>query len=312
MKKNKKYLVTGAAGFIGSKIAKKLLERGSKVWTIDNLSTGFADNIPNEVEYLYGNCFDEKIVNKLKNVKFDAIVHFAGQSSGEISFEDPVYDLRTNTESTLRLINYGLNNNCNRFIYASTMSVYGKVPDIPINENHITKPISFYGIGKLASENYLHKYSKRGLIPTTLRIFNVYGPGQNLGNMKQGMVSIYLSQMIKNKSIIVKGSKKRFRDFIHVDDVVKTTIKSISKENSFNKIYNVGTGIKLTVEELLEKLIEAYGENISIKYDKPTPGDQFGIYSDNRLLKKDLNVESFIDFKKGIKDMLNWAIHHEK
>ena len=105
---DKLYLVTGAAGFIGSAIAKYLLSMGHRVWTIDNLSTGYESNIPVEVEFIEGNCQDKNSILALKQIKFDAIIHFAGQSSGEISFENPINDLRTNTESTLNLINYGL------------------------------------------------------------------------------------------------------------------------------------------------------------------------------------------------------------
>lgn len=147
-----KYLITGAAGFIGSAIAKRLIQNGHQVWTIDNLSTGRKDNIPDGVIFIEGNCQDTHIIEQLKGISFDAILHIAGQSSGEISFDDPVYDLRTNTESTLRLIKFGLENGCSRFIYASSMSVYGSVADEPIAESHPTCPLSFYGVGKLASE----------------------------------------------------------------------------------------------------------------------------------------------------------------
>ena len=103
----RKYLVTGAAGFIGAAIAKKLIEENNDVWTIDNLTTGFINNLPEGIKFIEGNCQDDKSINQLENTKFDAIIHFAGQSSGEISFDDPVYDLRTNCESTLKLIHYG-------------------------------------------------------------------------------------------------------------------------------------------------------------------------------------------------------------
>ena len=95
---NKSYLVTGAAGFIGSAVARHLIQNGNVVWSIDNLSTGFEKNIPLEVEFIKGNCQDDNSIKTLKKTKFDAILHFAGQSSGEISFDDPIYDLQTNTE----------------------------------------------------------------------------------------------------------------------------------------------------------------------------------------------------------------------
>ena len=154
------------------------------------------------------------------------------------AFDDPVYDLRTNTESTLRLINYGLENECPRFIYASAMSVYGVVEDKPISEAHATRPLSFYGVGKLASENYLRIYQSKGLLPTTLRFFNVYGPGQNMKNMRQGMVSIYLQQLLQNESIIVKGALDRYRDFIYIDDCIAFVMHIIDNEKSLGRLYD--------------------------------------------------------------------------
>ena len=191
---SKTYLVTGAAGFIGAAVAKQFIEQGSKVVTIDNLSTGFRGSIPEGVIFIEGNCQDKSIINQLNSYQFDAIFHISGQSSGEISFENPVYDLQTNTESTLLLLKYALKMNCKKFIYASTMSVYGNQSDIPIKEEASTFPQSFYAVGKLASERYLNIYSKYNIEIVALRLFNVYGTGQNIENLKQGKVSIYLAK----------------------------------------------------------------------------------------------------------------------
>ncbi len=190
---SKKYLVTGAAGFIGSFVAQHLKEQGHEVWTIENLSTGYRENIPQGIIFIEGGCQDQSSIDRLNSTRFDAILHIAGQSSGEISFSDPVYDLRSNTESTLRLMEYGLKHGCRRFIYASSMSVYGQTSQERVSEQLEPRPLSFYGVGKLASEHYLRIYEGRGLKPTALRLFNVYGPGQNMANLKQGMVSIYLA-----------------------------------------------------------------------------------------------------------------------
>ena len=302
-----KYLVTGAAGFIGSAIAKKLIEENNEVWTIDNLSTGFIDNIPEKINFIEGGCQDDKSINQLKNTKFDAILHFAGQSSGEISFDDPVYDLGTNCESTLKLIQYGLSTGCNRFIYASSMSVYGDVPDKSIPETYPCNPLSFYGVGKLASEHYLRIYQTMGLQPTSLRIFNVYGPGQNLSNLRQGMVSIYLAQMLADHKIIVKGSSNRYRDFIYIDDVVKLTELIISSNISIGKVYNIGTGVKTTVQDLLDKLKTIYGKEIKVQFTDPTPGDQLGITADIQLLNKAFEFDDLTNIDSGLKQMVNWA-----
>ena len=232
------FLVTGAAGFIGSALSKRLIELGHKVVTVDNLSTGFVENIPNEVIFVKGDCHDKSLIKSLDKYSFDAIFHIAGQSSGEISFDDPVYDLQTNAESTLLLLKLALKVKCKKFIYASTMSVYGDQGETLVKEDSSLNPKSFYGVGKLASEKYLSIFQNFGINCTALRLFNVYGPGQNMYNLRQGMVSIFLAQAFNHNEINVKGSKDRFRDFIFIDDVVNAFISSYNKEKiSFsNKI----------------------------------------------------------------------------
>ena len=181
----KTYLVTGVAGFIGGALAKKLVELGNKVVTIDNLSTGFRKSIHESVELIEANCQDKYVINKLKSYNFEAIFHIAGQSSGEISFDDPVYDLQTNTQSTLLLLKYANETRCKNFIYASSMSIYGDQPDEPVTESAKTRSKSFYGVSKIASENYMRIYTQFGIKCSALRLLNVYGPGQNMKNMRQ-------------------------------------------------------------------------------------------------------------------------------
>tara|TARA_Y100000991_G_scaffold209829_1_gene190444 strand:+ start:1260 stop:2174 length:915 start_codon:yes stop_codon:yes gene_type:complete len=300
----KKYLVTGAAGFVGSALAKKLLKYDNKVVTIDNLSTGNIKNIPEGVEFIEGNVQDRKIISSLENYKFDCIFHIAGQSSGEISFEDPIYDLQTNTQSTLLLIELAKKINCKKIIYASTMSVYGDVNEIG-SEEDFTEPKSFYGIGKLASEKYL-KINSDILNCTVLRLFNIYGPGQNMNNMKQGMVSIFLQQALKSDQILVKGSLNRFRDFIYIDDVISAFIKA-EKNNAVGfKIYNIGTGIKTTVSDLLNIICSNFHERKSIIQQSNTPGDQFGIIANIDNAEKGLNWKPSYKLKDGLKKMIKY------
>lgn len=301
------YLVTGAAGFIGSEIAKSLVTKGHNVVTIDNLSTGLKSNIPKGVLFIEGDCADSNIYKSLKKFKFDAIFHIAGQSSGEVSFDDPIYDVKTNTESTLLLLKYAVKSKCNRFIYASTMSVYGTQPDIAVKEDSKCHPKSFYGVGKLASENYLRIYSDYGLHTTSLRLFNVYGPGQNLENLRQGMVSIFLAQLIKDKSIHVKGLSNRFRDFVYIDDVVDLFIDCLSNQNTIGEEINVGTGEKTLVGELIGKLLRISKINAPIQYSGATSGDIHGIYANTLKLKQIFNKKSFIDLDEGLRKMWIWA-----
>ena len=305
------YLVTGGAGFVGSKISDNLIQNGHSVVIIDNLKTGYLTNVNKNAVFIEGDCSDINIIAKLNNYKFDAILHIAGQSSGEISFEDPVYDINSNTISTLLLLQYAVKTNCKRFIYASTMSVYGQQQNqICFSENDQTNPLSFYAVGKLASEQYLKIYAScYGINFTALRYFNIYGPGQNLDNLKQGMISIYLKQLIDPsfKSIVVKGSLERFRDFIFIDDVVQITTSFIHQENTFNQIINVGTGKKTTVGELLLMLKANIKTEKVVEFYAGTPGDQFGIYANEEKLKT-LYLKPLTSIASGIKLFCDYAI----
>lgn len=305
------YLVTGAAGFIGAAVARHFLSEGHQVVTIDNLSTGIVENIPAGCVFIEGNTHDENIINKLTKYQFDGIFHIAGQSSGAISYEDPVYDLNSNITSTLLLLDYARKNGCRKFLFASSMSVYGDENECPVSENSLLKPKSFYAVGKIASEHYLRIYASQfGLKCTSLRLNNTYGPGQNLENLKQGMVSIFLAQAIKNKHIHSMGSKNRYRDFVYIDDVVDAFVKAYDGDESdgFN-IYTVATNKKTTVEELVEAIRSQLPFEVTVTYEGSTPGDQFGIYCSYDLIKKRLNWEPKVSLEIGIKLMVEWAIN---
>ena len=295
-----RYLVTGAAGFIGSAIANRLVGEGHEVVTVDNMSTGHDKNVPEGVLFVKGDCADASVYEKIPQERYDAIFHIAGQSSGEISFDDPIYDVKTNTESTLLLLKFALKNGCKRFIYAGTMSVYGVQPDRPVTENDPCTPESFYGVGKLASEHYMRIYQNYGIESTSLRLFNVYGPGQNLENLKQGMVSIFLAQVLKENKIHVKGSADRFRDFIYIDDVVEAFVRCLVKQDSYNKVINVGTGIKTRVSQLVEQLGSNFDSEILVTYEGQTSGDIHGICSDISKMDEILGTWKKTELRAGV------------
>lgn len=303
------YLVTGAAGFIGSAIAKKLISEGNACTTIDNLFTGKKENIPEGCRFIEGDVSDAKLVQTLKNEKFDAIIHIAGQSSGEVSFEDPIYDLNTNAKSTLLLLQFAQKTGIKKFVFASSMSVYGEHEEELVNESSLALPKSFYAVGKLASENYMRIFSTFGIQCTALRFFNVYGIGQNMDNLKQGMFSIYLAQAINNHHIIVKGSKDRFRDFVYIDDVVRAVLLSVRRSvGSAYEVFNVCCMKKHSVEELINTIQNKLPYQTTVEYVEGTPGDQHGIYGDYSKINKVLGWEPEIDFDLGTSKMINWAI----
>jgi UDP-glucose 4-epimerase len=275
---------------------------GFTVVGVDDLSSGNQSNVPSSIDFIQGNLADAHTISKLpKSAEF--VLHLAGQSSGEMSFDDPVADLEKNTISTLHLIRYGIGANISKLVYASSMSVYGNVPDAPIGEDEHVAPLSCYGVGKLAAENYLNVFGKQ-LSSVSLRMFNVYGPGQDMTNLRQGMVSIYLAQALTNKHIVVKGSLERFRDFIYIDDVVEAwfraaTFVGIGGGVGGNTI-NIGTGVRTTVAQVLEA-VKANVVGTTVEVIDPTPGDQNGIFADTARMRALLGMSDFVQLTDGVK-----------
>lgn len=303
-----KYLVTGAAGFIGAAVAAALVRAGHGVVGLDNLSTGFLTNVPQGVTFFEGDCQDKTVYSeRLADKNFDAIFHIAGQSSGEISFDNPVYDLRTNAESTLHLLRFALKTGCRRFLYASSMSVYGIQPDAPVKEDAPTVPQSFYGVGKLASEHYLRLYEQYGVRSTCLRLFNVYGPGQNMSNLRQGMVSIFMAMMLDGGHIHIKGSPDRFRDFVHIDDVTAAFLACLAKPDSAGKVINIGGSGRVRVGDLVDRLRALSASPVTAKYSGSTAGDLHGIYADCSLAAECLDYRPAVPLDEGLARMYAWC-----
>jgi len=294
----KTVVVTGVAGFIGSRVAARMAAEGFTVVGVDDLSSGKQSNVPSSIDFIQGNLADTQTISKLPKAA-ELVLHLAGQSSGEMSFDDPVADLEMNTISTLNLIKYGIGANISKLVYASSMSVYGNVPDAPIGEDEHVAPLSCYGVGKLAAENYLNVFGKQ-LSSVSLRMFNVYGPGQDMTNLRQGMVSIYLAQALTNKHIVVKGSLERFRDFIYIDDVVEAWFRAATFAGVVGNTINIGTGVRTTVAQVLEA-VKANVVGTTVEVTDPTPGDQNGIFADTTRMRALLGMSDFVQLADGVK-----------
>jgi len=300
----KTVVVTGVAGFIGSRVAARMAAEGFEVVGVDDLSSGKQSNVPSSIDFIQGNLADTQTISKLpKTAEF--ILHLAGQSSGEMSFDDPVADLEKNTISTLNLIRYGVAINASKLVYASSMSVYGDVPDAPISEDEHVAPLSCYGVGKLAAENYLNVFCKQ-LPSVSLRMFNVYGPGQDMTNLRQGMVSIYLAQALTSKHIVVKGSLDRFRDFIYIDDVVDAWFRVATLEDIGSNTINIATGARTTVAQMLEA-VQSHVAGTTVEVADSTPGDQNGIYADTTRMRSLLGMSELVNLADGIKRFSDFA-----
>jgi len=213
--------ITGIAGFIGSSLAKILSHDKHHIFGVDNLFSGNINNIPKDIKWS-NNDIRDKIFFDQHNNKYDIVIHLAAQTSGEKSFDIPLYDMQTNILGSYNVYEFAKKCGATLFINMSSMSVYGNViKNMFVDESFIPEPTSLYGNSKLAIERALNILSKKDKLPVIhLRLFSAYGPGQDLSEMKQGMVSIYLSYILRSKDIIVKGSPDRIRDFIFIDDII--------------------------------------------------------------------------------------------
>lgn len=302
-------LVTGAAGFIGAAVARQMIERGHSVVTIDDLSTGYSAWIPPQCRSIIGDLAEPAVVAELYDREFDTIFHLAGQSGGIPSFQDPVRDLKSNVVSTLMLLDLAHRTGCSSFVYASSMAIYGDPSGIPVSEDAPLAPKSFYAVGKLASEQYMRLYADRGVACTSLRINNTYGPGQDLSNLQQGMVSIFLGQAIAERRVLVKGDRRRFRDFVYVDDVVDSFVRAgqFPPKSGF-AAYNVATAQATTVEQLISLIRTHLPFEISVQYAGSTPGDQFGITCAYDRIAQDLGWKPATGIEDGIARTVRWAL----
>lgn len=302
-------LITGGAGFIGSHLAVSLLNDGHEVTIVDNLSTGSRENVPARAEFLLLDVTDPNFIQALPDKKFDAVCHLAGQSSGEKSFDNPLYDLDASVRSTMLLSLWAAKKSVPVFLYASTMVVYGNARIQPIPESLPAEPISFYGISRMTAEHILRVASLRGGLRTvSFRMFNVFGPGQNLANMKQGMVSIYLAYVLKKEPVLVRGSLERIRDHIYIDDVVSAWKMALTTPVSGN--FNLASGTGTSVRAVLDELLLAWGHDPAtypVVQGDPTPGDQFAMTADISRIREALGWSPQTPLREGLRKMVAWA-----
>lgn len=309
-----RYVVTGGAGFIGSAIARRLIAEGHDVVIFDNLKTGLKKNLPEQAAFHHVDLGRMGDLERIKIEDVAAILHLGAQSSGEISHDDPDYDLASNAAGTRNMLEWGHRQGVRRFLNASSMGVYGQVPadQCPVCEDRFLSPSSYYGISKLAGEKFCELFQAKGLETTSFRMFNVYGPGQNMDNMKQGMVSIYLAYLLKSEPIIVKGSLERFRDFVFIDDVVAAWVAAIHHPQAVNKVWNLATGKKTFVRDIVTVLVDIgkkRGLNTSVQVaDAGTPGDQHGIYANCDAIAQAIGWRAKTSIHDGLSAMLNYYL----
>lgn len=276
MVNNKKnILITGGAGFIGSRLANSLLDLNAGITIVDNLSTGSIKNIDdilNKIEFIEDDI--ERFLQKpdINLGGYDYIFHLAANSYVPPSVENPVFDYRQNLYNTFLLLEVlRKTSNPPHLFNASSAAIYGNPESLPIRETDPTVPIAPYGVSKLAAEFYATVYSKLyGIKVTNLRFFSVYGPGQH----KQVMFDL-LEKIRKNPNEIkVYGDGTQIRDFIYIDDLIKAILQIVKKTPGNGEVYNVASGKSYSISEVVQTLCDYCGVKPIIKYtDKVRPGD---------------------------------------
>jgi UDP-glucose 4-epimerase len=300
-----KILVTGGAGFIGSNVAESFISLGHKVVVIDNLSTGFKENIPLKAEFYKVDIRSNKIDEIFKKEKIEVMCHHAAQIDVRKSVENPIQDAGINIEGTLNLLNNCVKYKTRKVIFASTGgALYGEQDYFPADEKHPEKPLSPYGIAKLAIEKYLYFYKGVfGLNYISLRYANVYGPRQNPWG-EAGVVAIFTQKLLSDKKAVINGDGKQTRDFVYVKDVVKANLSALNHPGS--DYFNIGTGIESDVNNIFRLLKEKTGSKQKEIHGPAKSGEQKRSVLDYNKAKKLLGWSPEYSLENGIEETVKY------
>jgi UDP-glucose 4-epimerase len=307
---NKKILITGGLGFIGSNLTRRLVEYGNSVTVVDSLIPEYGGNLRNLHDLR-----DEIVVN-LSDVRDpfsikelikgqDYLFNLAGQTSHLDSMNDPFTDLDINAKAQLSILEAGRKNNPNiRIVFASTRQVYGKPQHLPVNEKHPLNPVDVNGINKIAGEQYHLLYNQvYGIRSSVLRLTNTYGPRMRIKDARQTFLGIWIRNLIEKKPIQVFGDGKQRRDYNYVDDVVDALIIAATRNESAGKIYNLGAPRPISLQETAQIMCEKIeGASYALV---PFPEERKVIdvgdfISDYSIFQSSFGWNPKVDFETGI------------
>jgi len=311
--KNKKVIVTGGAGFIGSHICEELVRIGAEVISLDDYSAGKEMNIDFLKDYKNFKAIKKSITD---TEGMDAIIEGAdvifnnAASKKNVCLLNPKKDLNVNGEGILNLLEFAKKHNVRKFVHASTGSVYGEPVLFPTTEEHPLRPVSYYGVSKLAGERYVDVFHRLyGMNTTILRYFHVYGPRQE-SNEFGGVVSIFIRNILEKKPIVVFGDGKQMRSFTWVKDLVRANINASVSPASTGQVYNAASGISVTINELALKMKEMLKSDVEIIHGDPLIGDIMFFDVSNTKIMKDLDITFEKDFWGTLNNTLNEFIDY--
>ncbi len=305
-----KYLVTGAAGFIGRSIASALLERGDSVRGVDNLSTGKRQNLIGleKMDFLEGDLADPSVCAKACE-GVEIIFHEAALPSVPRSVADPRSTNVACVDATLNLLIAARAAGVRRVMYAASSAAYGETPTLPKHEGMLPAPITPYAVAKLACEHYLACFTRvYGLETVSLRYFNVFGPYQDPTSQYSGVLAKFCSKMLAGQQPTIFGDGEQSRDFTYIDNVVAGNLLAAEApaENVAGKMMNLATGKRITLNQTFEILKGLTGYNGKPAYAETRAGDIKDSLADISRAKAALGYQPSVDFSEGLRRTVEW------
>lgn len=302
-------VVTGGAGFIGSNLVRRLTQHGDSVAVIDDLSTGFEENLAGlDVDFIRASILDDSALTHATEGA-DAIVHLGALGSVPRSVQSPVASHAANATGTLMVLEAARRVGA-YFTAASSSSVYGSVPDIPRREDLPTRPMSPYAASKLATEAYTLAYSSSyNLAALAFRFFNVYGPGQAAGHAYAAVIPAFIDAALNGRRLPLEGDGTQTRDFTFVDTVTWVLADAVHRRVTSDRPINLAIGSDVSLLTVIAELEDLVGRPLDIEHHAPRVGDVQASQARPDLLRGLFPGVSAVPFRDGLRTTLEWAIH---
>lgn len=302
-----KVLITGGAGFIGSNLAKYFLKKGVAVVVLDNLSTGYRENVPNHRDLIFieGDILDTKVLEHAIS-GCDRVCHLAAAVGNVRSIETPAQDSNINVLGTLGVLEAARKAGIRKFVYSSSAAIFGEPVVLPLGEEHPLSPDSPYGVSKLAGELHARCYAKLyDMDVICLRYFNVYGPNQRY-DAYGNVIPIFATKKRNGEPFTIYGDGEQTRDFVHVDDVAQANFLAATRPN-VGGTYNIGSGRSITVNQLANIMNEASEEGaVKVKYMDARKGEVKHSLANIEKARKKLGYTPARELESGLADYMKW------